>query len=67
MFEIENKAAAFNRAGAEQEIVTAFETVVEDWCKGTEKLLAQTDATRQDGVLDGPSSLIEESLSLINE
>ena len=41
MFDIENKAAAFNRAGSEAEVVLAFEAAVEDWCKGTERLLSE--------------------------
>ena len=31
-FDIENKAAAFTRAGGDPEIVSSFETVVQDWC-----------------------------------
>ena len=56
MFDIENKAAAFNRAGAEPEIVTQFEAVVEDWCRGIEKLLAETDSSRLDTDDAGPET-----------
>jgi dynein heavy chain len=59
MFDIENKAAAFNRAGAEPEIVAQFEAVVEDWCKGTEKLLAETDSTRVDADDAGPETELD--------
>ena len=59
MFDIENKAAALNRAGAEPEIVTMFESVVEDWCKGTERLLSESDANRQESDDAGPETELE--------
>ena len=59
MFDIENKAAALNRAGAEPEIVAMFESVVEDWCKGTERLLSESDANRQESDDAGPETELE--------
>lgn len=46
LFDIENKAAAFNRAGGEPHIVKAFEEVAEEWCSDTEKLLGESDSGR---------------------
>ena len=54
MFDVDNKAAAFNRAASEAEIVSAFEAVVEEWCKGTEKLLAESDGGRAESEDAGP-------------
>ena len=59
MFDIENKAAAFNRAGSEAEVVLAFEAAVEDWCKGTERLLSESDANRHEGDEAGPETELE--------
>ena len=59
MFDVDNKAAAFNRAASEAEIVAAFEAVVEEWCKGTEKLLAESDGGRAESEDAGPETELE--------
>ena len=59
MFDVDNKAAAFNRAASESEIVAAFEAVVEEWCKGTEKLLAASDGGRAESEDAGPETELE--------
>ena len=40
LFDIENKATAFTRAGGEPPIVHAFEAVCEEWCSDTPSCLA---------------------------
>ena len=59
LFDIENKAAAFNRAATEPEIVSAFEAVAEEWCIETEKLLAESDNSRQESDDAGPETELE--------
>ena len=59
LFDIENKAAAFNRAGGEPHIVKAFEDVAEDWCAETEKLLAENDNARAESDDAGPETELE--------
>ena len=38
-FEIENRQPAYARAATEPEIVEHFESVMEDWCTESERLL----------------------------
>ena len=59
LFDIENKAAAFNRAGNEPHIVKAFEDVAEEWCTATEQLLGESDAARTESDDSGPESELE--------
>ena len=59
LFDIENKAAAFNRAGGEPHIVKAFEDVADDWCAETEKLLAENDNARAESDDAGPETELE--------
>ena len=59
LFDIENKAAAFNRAGTEPEVVQSFEAVAEEWCTETEKLLAESDTGRQESDDAGPETELE--------
>ena len=59
LFDIENKAAAFNRAGGEPHIVKAFEDVADEWCVETEKLLAENDNARAESDDAGPETELE--------
>ena len=59
LFDIENKAAAFNRAGGEPHIVKAFEDVADEWCTETEKLLAENDNARAESDDAGPETELE--------
>ena len=60
LFDIENKATAFTRAGGEAHIVAEFEKTAEDWCQETEKLLAEGDGSgRSESDDAGPETELE--------
>ena len=57
--EVDNKAAAFNKAIGDPELVANFERAVEDWYRETEALLAEQDTLRQEAEDPGPETELD--------
>ena len=57
--DIDFKPAAIARAGSDTEIVSAFESVLDEWCTGIEKVVSQSDASRRESDEAGPKSELD--------